>query len=100
MTMVGAKSRLRSTPDSASRMYIERALDIAGNYPELFDGDPTDAFAITDDFVSAGRISGAESVPISQLKMNKFHTVDGKRLQVNASVQRYQNEIAYLASIL
>lgn len=100
MTMVGAKSRLRSTPDSASRMYIERALDIASNYPELFDGDPTDAFAITDDFVSAGRISGAESVPISQLKMGKFHTVDGKRLQVNASVQRYQNEIAYLASIL
>lgn len=100
MTMVGAKSRIRSTPDQASRMYIERALDIAGRYPQLFDGDPTDAFAVTDDFVSSGRISGAKSAPIAKLKIGTFHTVEGKRLQVNASVERYQHELDYLASIL
>jgi chromosome partitioning protein len=101
MTMVGSKSRIRATPDRASRMYIERALEIAGRYPELFDNeDPTEAFAVTDDFVSSGRISGAKSIPIAKLKTGTFHTVDGKRLQVNASVTRYQNELAYLASIL
>jgi chromosome partitioning protein len=99
--MVGSKSQLRATPDRASRMYIERALAIAEKYPKLFDHkEPSDAFVITDDFVSAGRISGAKSIPISKLKINSFHTVEGKRLQVNASVERYQRELAYLTSII
>jgi chromosome partitioning protein len=38
-------------------MYIERALAIAEKYAGLFDyGDPADAFIVTDDFVSPGRI--------------------------------------------
>jgi hypothetical protein len=57
--------------------------------------DPSGAFVITDDFVSAGRISGAKSVPISRLKIGSFHMVEGKRLQVNASATRYQRELAY-----
>ncbi len=100
MTMVGSKSTLRSTPDRASRMYIERAIEIAERFPDLFNGDPVDAIVVTDDFVSSGRISGAKSIPISQLKIGQFHTVQGKRLQVNGSVQRYQNELAYLASVI
>ena len=47
--------------------------------------NPADSFVITDDFVSAGRISGAKSVPISRLKIGNFHMVEGKRLQVNSS---------------
>jgi chromosome partitioning protein len=101
MTMVGSKSTLRSTPDRASRMYIERAIDIVTRYPNLFDfEDPTDALVITDDFVSSGRISGAKSIPVSCLKVGQFHTVEGKRLQVNSSVTRYQRELAYLASVI
>jgi chromosome partitioning protein len=101
MTMVGSKSRIRATPDSASRMYIERALAIAERHAELFDyADPADAFVVTDDFVSSGRISGAKSIPISKLRINSFHTVEGKRLQVNASATRYQRELAYLVSVL
>jgi cellulose biosynthesis protein BcsQ len=101
MTMVGAKSQLRATPDRASRMYIERALSVAQKYPQLFDyPDPADAFVITDDFVSSGRISGAKSIPISKLKIGAFHTVDGKRLQVNQSASRYQRELAYLVSVI
>lgn len=101
MTMVGSKSTLRSTPDRASRMYIERAIGIVTKYPQLFDfDDPTDSLVITDDFVSSGRISGAKSIPVSCLKVNQFHTVEGKRLQVNSSVNRYQRELAYLASVI
>jgi hypothetical protein len=82
-------------------MYIERALDIAMKYPALFDFDnPADAFVVTDDFVSSGRISDAKSIPISRLKVGSFHTVEGKRLQVNSSAERYQREIAYLVSVL
>ena len=81
-------------------MYIERAVGIAGKYPSLFDCEPSDVFVITDDFVSAGRISGAKSIPISRLKVGKFHTVNNRRLQVNQSVTRYQKELAYLVSVL
>jgi hypothetical protein len=45
-------------------------------------------------------LCGAKSIPISQLKIGSFHTVEGKRLQVNASVTRYQRELAYLMSII
>jgi chromosome partitioning protein len=101
MTMVGSKSRLRATPDGASRMFIERALHIAEKYSGLFDcNDPSDAFVVTDDFVSSGRISGAKSIPISRLKIGSFHTVENKRLQVNASIERYQRELAYLLSVI
>jgi chromosome partitioning protein len=53
MTMVGSKSTLQCTPDRASRMYIERAIDIAVKYPQPFDvPNPVEAFVVTDDFVS------------------------------------------------
>lgn len=101
MTMVGSKSQQKSTPDAASRMYIERAISKAEKYYKLFDyGDPSEAFVITDDFVSSGRISGAKSIPIAELKVRSFHSVEGRRLQVNISANRYKNELKYLASIL
>jgi cellulose biosynthesis protein BcsQ len=101
MTMAGAKGRLSSTPGRASQMYIERALKKAEQYPGLFEHDDiTDAFIVTDDFVSSGQVSGAKSIPIAKLRVGSFHTVDTKRLQVNESAIRYQNELAYLASAL
>jgi cellulose biosynthesis protein BcsQ len=101
MTMVGSRSQIRSTPDRASRMYIERALSIAEKHADLFDHqNPADSFVLTDDFVSAGRISGAKSIPISRLKINSFHMVEGKRLEVNRSATRYQRELPYLDSLL
>lgn len=101
MTMVGSRNQIRSTPDRASRMYIERALSIAEKHAHLFDhANPADCFVLTDDFVSAGRISGAKSIPISRLKIISFHMVEGKRLEVNRSATRYQRELAYLLSLL
>jgi len=101
MTMVGSKSQVEATPDNASRMYIERAIGIAEKHAALFaHNDPSDAFVITDDFHSAGRISGAERIPITELQIRKFHTVEGRRLQVNASAMRYKKQLKYLASMI
>ena len=101
MTMVGSKSQVKATPDRASRMYIERAFELAEQYVSLFAvNDPSDAFVLTDDFHSAGRISGAKRIPISELKIRSFHTVGSKRLQVNASADRYKKQLKYLASII
>lgn len=101
MTMVGARSPKKGVKDRASQMYVERAYATAAKYPDLFDfDDPADAFAITDDFMSAGRISGAEGIPIPKLKVGQFHTVNGSRLQVNQSQTKYRKELDYLLSIL
>ncbi len=100
MTMVGARGAEKGVKDRASQMYIERAYDITERYPTLFEGDPANSFVITDDFMSAGRISGAEGIPISSLKVGKFHTIGGKRLQVNQSQTKYKRELEYLVSIL
>ncbi|MCL2122905.1 MAG: AAA family ATPase [Desulfovibrionaceae bacterium] len=105
MTMVGARSPEKGVKDRASQMYIERAYNICCHYNErfgnsIFDNDPADAFVITDDFMSAGRISGAEGIPIPSLKVGKFHTVGGKRLQVNQSQIRYKRELEYLISVI
>ena len=101
MTMVGSKSQIKSTPDQASRMYIERALAMAEKYASLFGlNTPSDAFVLTDDFHSAGRVSGAKRIPISELTVNSFHTIGTRRLQVNTSVTRYQRELKYLASLI
>ncbi len=101
MTMVGARSPKKGVKDLASQMYVEKAYSVAAKYPNLFHfDDPADAFAITDDFMSAGRISGAESIPIPQLRVGQFHTVNGKRLQVNQSQIKYKLELEYLTSIL
>jgi len=101
MTMVGAKNQKKNTPDRASAMYIERALGLAEDHADLFKlRDPSDAFVITDDFHSAGRISGAKRIPISELQVRSFHTVENRRLQVNSSVTRYQRELKYLASVI
>lgn len=101
MTMVGSKSQVRATPDGASMMYIERAYAVAEQYASLFAmNDPSEAFVITDDFHSAGRISGAKRIPISELKIRSFHRVEGRRLQVNTSAERYQRQLKYLASMI
>lgn len=101
MTMVGSKSQIKATPDRASRMYIERAYVLAAEHASLFAvEDPSDAFVLTDDFHSAGRISGAKRIPISELKSRTFHTVGTRRLQVNASVERYKKQLKYLASLI
>jgi chromosome partitioning protein len=76
--LVGARSATKGVKDRASQMYVERAYEVAAKHADLFDVEnPADAFVITDDFMSAGRISGALSIPIPRLKVGQFHTVSG-----------------------
>lgn len=101
MTMVGSKSQKKATPDNASRMYVERALALSEQNSHLFNhDDPSDSFVLTDDFHSAGRISGAKRIPISELRIRSFHTVENRRLQVNTSADRYKKQLKYLASMI
>jgi chromosome partitioning protein len=101
MTMVGARSPKKGVKDLASRMYVERAYNVATKYLDLFDcDDPADVFAITDDFMSAGRISGAKRIPLPKLKVGEFTRIDGKRIQVNESQAKYQRELEYLTHLL
>jgi hypothetical protein len=82
-------------------MYIERAIGIAEKYASAFGhSEPSDSFVLTDDFHSAGRISGAKRIPISELQIGSFHTVENRRLQVNQSAVRYQKQLRYLASMI
>ena len=50
-------------------MLIERALRLAEKHMALFDhADLREAFVITDDFGTAGRVSGGKSISIAELE--------------------------------
>jgi chromosome partitioning protein len=101
MTMVGASTSEPGLPDNASRVYIERALKLAEQYPDLFPNkSPASAFVLAEDFRGAGKISGALGIPLSKLEIGEFKTVDRKRIQVNKSATRYQNQIRYIGEML
>ena len=65
-------------------------------------GEPTPAgcFHLLDDFHSSGRISGKQRIPLSKLVSGKKHLVEGHRLEVNPSVDRYKREMANLTAAL
>jgi len=76
-------------------------LEIAERYPAVFPyPDPSQAFVLIDDFRGSGRISGALSIPLTQLNIGEFKRVDRRRLQVNKAITRYQNEVRYVAGML
>ena len=80
---------------------MEQTLELAERYPEVFLYEkPSDAFVLADDFRGSGRISGALSIPLTQLTVGEFKTVDRRRLQVNKAIGRYQNQVRYIAVML
>jgi chromosome partitioning protein len=101
MTMVGARSNVKMAKDRASLSFIGRAYSVASKYQHLFDKAPEDAFSITGDFTSSGRISGALGIPIPRLQVGKSYTIEPKkRLEVYPSNTKYLRELEYLASLL
>lgn len=101
MTHCGWNRQKANTPDSSTRFFVERALEIAREFSSVFsEADPADCFYLMDDFHSSGRISGKQRIPLSELKAGKKFMVDGQRLEVNPAVDRYKKEIANLAAAL
>jgi chromosome partitioning protein len=101
MTHCGWNRQRKNNPDNSTRFFVEKALEIAQKYKGLFsEGEITDCFYLLDDFHSSGRISGKQRIPLSCLESGQKHIVDGQRLEVNPSVDRYKREIVNLAAAL
>ena len=95
-------SRIKArTPDRSTQAFVSQVIDIISSEPELFSSsNPLDSIVLLDDFHSSGRISGATRRPLAELKVRQFVNVEGKRLQVNESLDRYQRELRFLTNML
>jgi chromosome partitioning protein len=101
MTHCGWNRQKENTPDSSTRYFIQKSLEIAKRYSDLFsEKEVNNCFYLLDDFHSSGRISGKQRIPLSQLRDGQKFNVDGQRLEVNPSIARYQMEIKNLAEAL
>ena len=101
MTHCGWNRQKKNTPDSSTRFFVERAIEIAKGYPQVFsEDDISKCFYLLDDFHSSGRISGKQRIPLAKLKAGQKFQVEGQRLEVNPSVERYQVEMRNLAAAL
>jgi chromosome partitioning protein len=98
MTHCGWNRQEQNTPDHSTQSYLEQVLSITDEYHELFTSEnPIDCIHLLDDFHSAGRISGTERIPLAKLEVGKFHRIEGQRVQVNQSLDRYNKEIKELS---
>lgn len=101
MTHCGWSRQKANTPDSSTRFFVEQAVDVAEEFADFFsESEVHYCFYLLDDFHSCGRISGKQRIPISELISGQKYPVDGQRLEVNPSVDRYKKEIKNLASDL
>ena len=101
MTHCGWSRQKKNTPDGSTKFFAQRALNIAEEFSELFsEEDVASCFYLLDDFHSAGRISGNQRIPLSQLNAGAKYLVDSQRLEVNPSVDRYKRQVANLAAAL
>lgn len=101
MTHCGWNRQKPHTPDSSTKFFVEKALELAIEYKELFsETEVTDCFYLLSDFHSSGRISGKQRIPLSCLTSGQKYVIDGQRLEVNQSVDRYKREVQNLTAAL
>jgi len=101
MTHCGWNRQRANTPDSSTRYFVEKAVEIAQEFKIHFsDQNVGNCFYLLDDFHSSGRISGKQRIPLSELQSGKKYVVEGQRLEVNPSVDRYKKEVQNLAADL
>ena len=101
MTHCGWNRQKKNTPDSSTTFFVQKALELSLEYRELFSESAiTDCFYLLDDFHSSGRISGKQRIPLSKLIEGQKFLVDGQRLEVNPSVDRYKREVQNLTAAL
>jgi chromosome partitioning protein len=101
MTHCGWNRQRPNTPDGSTRFFVERAIDVAKEFADVFsEADVSKCFYLLDDFHSSGRISGKQRIPLAKLESGKKYIVEGQRLEVNPSVDRYKREVANLTAAL
>ncbi|KWH36032.1 ParA family protein [Burkholderia stagnalis] len=101
MTHCGWSRTQANTPDQSTQAFVQQVINKIKPKAHLFSAsNPLDSIVLLDDFHSAGRISGNTRSPLATLEVGRFVTIEGKRLQVNESLTRYQNELKFLASLL
>lgn len=101
MTHCGWSRTQANTPDHSTQAFVQQVINKIIPRKHLFSSsNPLDSIVLLDDFHSAGRISGNMRAPLATLEVGRFVTIEGKRLQVNESLTRYQNELKFLASLL
>lgn len=101
MTHCGWSRQIKNKPDNSTRYFLQKALEIAKENEHLFsEKNAEDCFYLLDDFQSSGRISGKQRIPLARLESGQKFPVDGQRLEVNPSVDRYKRELRNLAKAL
>jgi len=101
MTHCGWNRQKSNTPDSSTLFFVERAIEVAKQFSDVFsEEDIGKCFYLLDDFHSSGRISGKQRLPLAKLESGRKYIVDGQRLEVNPSVDRYKREVANLTAAL
>jgi chromosome partitioning protein len=101
MTHCGWSRQIKNKPDNSTRYFLQRALEIAKDHEHLFsEPKAEDCFYLLDDFQSSGRISGKQRIPLAKLESGQKFSVDGQRLEVNPSVDRYKKELSNIANAL
>lgn len=101
MTHCGWNRQRPNAPDSSTLFFIEQALGVAQEFAHVFsDDDVSRCFYLLDDFHSSGRISGNQRIPLAKLQKKTKYVVEGQRLEVNPSVDRYKREVANLTAAL
>lgn len=101
MTHCGWSRKIKNKPDNSTTYFLQRALEIAKKHEHLFSEPKSeDCFYLLDDFLSSGRISGKQRIPLAKLDAGQKFQVDGQRLEVNPSVDRYKKEMRNLANSL
>jgi chromosome partitioning protein len=98
MTHCGWNRQHENTPDHSTQSYLSQVIEVADGFKDLFtSNDPIECIHLLDDFHSAGRISGTKRIPLAKLEVGQFFTIEGQRVQVNESLDRYQKEMKSLA---
>jgi hypothetical protein len=101
MTHCGWNRQAAFTPDRSTQAYLVQVLGIVNDNAGLFTSDnPIEGIHLLDDFHSAGRISGSRRIPLANLRVGESYTIEGQRLEVNVSLERYQRELQSLACTL
>ena len=101
MTHCGWSRTHANTPDQSTQAFVQQVINKIKGKQHLFAAsNPLDSIVLLDDFHSAGRISGNTRTPLATLDVGRFVTIEGRRLQVNESLTRYQSELRFLANLL